>query len=132
MVLVVFAAHMFRGRPAVDTLLFSVALAVGLSPELLPAILSVNLARGAQMMARHGVLVRRLHAIENLGQHGRALHRQDRHADRRRGARSKAATTPTARAPSAVLELGRLERRARDRRRQPARRCDPRRREHPI
>ena len=40
---------------------------MGLSPELLPAILSVNLARGAQMMARHGVLVRRLNAIENLG-----------------------------------------------------------------
>ena len=67
MVLLVFVAHMFRGRPPVETLLFSVALAVGLSPELLPAILSVNLARGAQMMARHGVLVRRLNAIENLG-----------------------------------------------------------------
>jgi Mg2+-importing ATPase len=67
MVLLVFVAHVFRGRPPVDTLLFSVALAVGLSPELLPAILSVNLARGAQMMARHGVLVRRLNAIENLG-----------------------------------------------------------------
>ena len=66
-VLLVFVAHIFRGRPPVDTLLFSVALAVGLSPELLPAILSVNLARGAQMMARHGVLVRRLNAIENLG-----------------------------------------------------------------
>jgi Mg2+-importing ATPase len=67
MVLVVFVAHMFRGRPPVETLLFSIALAVGLSPELLPAILSVNLARGAQMMARRGVLVRRLNAIENLG-----------------------------------------------------------------
>ena len=67
MVLVVFAAHMLRGRPPVDTLLFSIALAVGLSPELLPAILSVNLARGAQLMARRGVLVRRLSAIENLG-----------------------------------------------------------------
>ena len=67
MVLLVFVAHMLRGRPPVETLLFSVALAVGLSPELLPAILSVNLARGAQMMARHGVLVRRLNAIENLG-----------------------------------------------------------------
>ena len=67
LVLVIFAAHMARGRPLVETLLFSVALAVGLSPELLPAILSVNLARGAQMMARQGVLVRRLNAIENLG-----------------------------------------------------------------
>ena len=67
MVFVVFVAHMLRGRPPVETLLFSIALAVGLSPELLPAILSVNLARGAQMMARRGVLVRRLNAIENLG-----------------------------------------------------------------
>jgi Mg2+-importing ATPase len=67
MVLVVFVAHMLRGRPPVETLLFSIALAVGLSPELLPAILSVSLARGAQMMAHRGVLVRRLNAIENLG-----------------------------------------------------------------
>jgi Mg2+-importing ATPase len=66
-VLLVFVIHMFGGRPPVETLLFAVALAVGLSPELLPAILSVNLARGAQMMARAGVLVRRLNAIENLG-----------------------------------------------------------------
>ncbi len=67
MVLVVFAAHMLRDRPPLETLLFSIALAVGLSPELLPAILSVNLARGARMMAQRGVLVRRLSAIENLG-----------------------------------------------------------------
>src|SRR5436189_5455863 len=67
MVFVVFVAHMLRCRPPVETLLFSIALAVGLSPELLPAILSVNLARGAQMMARRGVLVRRLNSIENLG-----------------------------------------------------------------
>jgi magnesium-transporting ATPase (P-type) len=67
MVLLVFVAHVFRGRPPIETLLFSVALAVGLSPELLPAILTVNLARGAQAMALRGVLVRRLGAIENLG-----------------------------------------------------------------
>jgi P-type Mg2+ transporter len=67
LVLLVFAAHMLRGRPPVETLLFSIALAVGLSPELLPAILSINLARGARMLARQGVLVRRLNAIENLG-----------------------------------------------------------------
>jgi Mg2+-importing ATPase len=67
MVFVVFIVQVFSGRPPIETLLFAVALAVGLSPELLPAILSVNLARSAQMMARHGVLVRRLSAIENLG-----------------------------------------------------------------
>jgi P-type Mg2+ transporter len=63
----VFVGHMFGGRPPGETLLFSVALAVGLSPELLPAILNVNLARSAQAMARRCVLVRRLNAIENLG-----------------------------------------------------------------
>jgi Mg2+-importing ATPase len=67
MVFLVFLAHMMRGRPPVETLLFAIALAVGLSPELLPAILGVNLARGAREMARRGVIVRRMNAIENLG-----------------------------------------------------------------
>jgi Mg2+-importing ATPase len=67
MVLAVFGLHVVMGRSPVETLLFSIALAVGLSPELLPAIISVNLARGATMLAREGVLVRRLAAIENLG-----------------------------------------------------------------
>lgn len=67
MVLLVFVVHMFGGRPPVETFLFAIALAVGLSPELLPAILTINLARGADTMAKHGVLVRRLNAIENLG-----------------------------------------------------------------
>jgi Mg2+-importing ATPase len=67
LVLVVFTANILLGRPATQTLMFSVALAVGLSPELLPVILSVSLARGAQLMAARGVLVRRLGAIENLG-----------------------------------------------------------------
>ncbi|MBP6845667.1 MAG: magnesium-translocating P-type ATPase [Kofleriaceae bacterium] len=65
--LAVFAINVILGRPPITTLLFAIALAVGLSPELLPAIVSINLARGAQLMARHGVLVRRLEAIENLG-----------------------------------------------------------------
>jgi len=59
--------HLVAARSPIDTLLFAVALAVGLSPELLPAILAVNLARGASNLASHGVLVRRLNAIENLG-----------------------------------------------------------------
>jgi Mg2+-importing ATPase len=67
MVLVVFVAHVLSGRPPIDTLLFSIALAVGLSPELLPTILNVSLAHGAQIMAQRGVLARRLNAIENLG-----------------------------------------------------------------
>ena len=67
MVVLVLVAHVLRGRPVIETLLFAVALAVGLSPELLPAILSVNLARAATQMSRRGVLVRHLNAIENLG-----------------------------------------------------------------
>ena len=67
MTVVVLVVNLLLGRPLVETLLFSIALAVGLSPELFPAILSVNLARGARNMAVHGVLVRRLNAIENLG-----------------------------------------------------------------
>jgi P-type Mg2+ transporter len=67
MSVLVVAAHTLTGRPPMQSLLFAVALAVGLSPELLPAILSVSLARSAVAMAGEGVLVRRLNAIENLG-----------------------------------------------------------------
>ena len=67
MIVVVLTANVWLGRPVIDTLLFSIALAVGLSPELLPAIVGVNLSRAAQALAGIGVLVRRLDAIENLG-----------------------------------------------------------------
>jgi Mg2+-importing ATPase len=66
-VLFVLTVNLLLGRPAIESLLFAVALAVGLSPELLPAIVSVTLAAGARDMGRRGVLVRRLEAIENLG-----------------------------------------------------------------
>jgi Mg2+-importing ATPase len=67
MIVVVFAVNVMLGRPVIDTLLFAIALAVGLSPELLPAIVGVNLSRAATTLAAAGVLVRRLDAIENLG-----------------------------------------------------------------
>jgi Mg2+-importing ATPase len=70
MILIVLAAltiNQLMGRPVVESLLFAVALAVGLSPELLPAIISVTLATGARHLAAVGVIVRRLDAIENLG-----------------------------------------------------------------
>ncbi|GAA0281067.1 magnesium-translocating P-type ATPase [Alteraurantiacibacter aestuarii] len=66
-VLAVLTINQLQGRPVVDSLLFAVALAVGLSPEMLPAIISVTLAVGARHLARDGVIVRRLDAIENLG-----------------------------------------------------------------
>jgi Mg2+-importing ATPase len=67
LVMVVFAVNVFFARPVIDSLLFSVALAVGLTPQLLPAIISINLSKGAQSMAAHGVIVRRLESIENFG-----------------------------------------------------------------
>jgi len=66
-VILAFAANLLLERPMIDSLLFSLALAVGLTPELLPAIISVTLAQGARTMAADGVIVRRLDAIENLG-----------------------------------------------------------------
>lgn len=66
-VMMVFIANLMLHRPLIESLLFSLALAVGLTPELLPAIISVTLAKGARMMAASGVIVRRLDAIENLG-----------------------------------------------------------------
>jgi P-type Mg2+ transporter len=50
-----------------ESLLFSVALAVGLTPGLLPMILSINLARGASAMSKKGVIVKRLASIQNFG-----------------------------------------------------------------
>lgn len=67
MVVFVLAANQFLGRPFTESLLFAVALSVGLSPELLPAIVSVTLSAGARAMARRGVIVRKLEAIEMLG-----------------------------------------------------------------
>ncbi len=67
MVMVVLAINIFMQRPPVASLLFALALAVGLTPELLPAIISITLSHGAKRMAKLGVIVRRLNAIENLG-----------------------------------------------------------------
>lgn len=67
MVVLVLAINIFLAKPPIDSLLFALALAVGLTPELLPAIISITLAHGAQEMAQRGVIVRRLNAIENFG-----------------------------------------------------------------
>ena len=67
LVLVVFSVNVFSAKPAIESLLFAIALAVGMAPEMLPAIISITLSKGAQEMAKRGVLVRRLNAIENFG-----------------------------------------------------------------
>ena len=63
----VLAVNQLLGRPFVESMLFSVALAVGLSPELLPAIVTVTLSAGARHLSARGVIVRRLEALENFG-----------------------------------------------------------------
>ncbi|CZQ86162.1 p-type atpase phosphorylation site [Trichococcus palustris] len=65
--LIVFAINVIMNRPAIEALLFSVALAVGITPQLLPAIISITLSKGSRIMAKEGVIVRRLTAIENFG-----------------------------------------------------------------
>jgi Mg2+-importing ATPase len=67
LVLGIFAINVFFQKPILDSLLFSIALAVGLTPQLLPAIVNITLSRGSQAMAKEGVIVRRLSAIENFG-----------------------------------------------------------------
>lgn len=67
LVITIFALNVFFHKPVIDSLLFSIALAVGLTPQLLPAIININLSKGAQAMAVQGVIVRRLEAIENFG-----------------------------------------------------------------
>src|ERR1022692_727708 len=67
LVLIIFATNILLHKPALDSFLFSLALAVGLTPQLLPAIISVNLSVGARAMAKQQVIVKRLSAIENFG-----------------------------------------------------------------
>ena len=67
LVVIIFAINVYLHRPVLDSFLFSLALAVGLTPQLLPAIISINLAHGAKKMAQKKVIVKRLASIENFG-----------------------------------------------------------------
>jgi Mg2+-importing ATPase len=67
LVIVIFAVNVYFHRPVLEAFLFSLALAVGLTPQLLPAIISINLAHGAKKMAQNKVIVKRLASIENFG-----------------------------------------------------------------
>jgi P-type Mg2+ transporter len=67
LVTAIFALNVYLHKPVLDSFLFALALAVGLTPQLLPAIISVNLAKGARDMAARKVIVKRLTAIENFG-----------------------------------------------------------------
>jgi Mg2+-importing ATPase len=67
LVIAIFAINVLLNKPPIDSFLFSLALAVGLTPQLLPAIISINLAHGARRMAEKRVIVKRLDSIENFG-----------------------------------------------------------------
>lgn len=67
LVLVIFGITVFLNRPVIDSFLFGLAIAVGIIPELLPAIISINLAVGAVHMSQMKVIVKQLASIENLG-----------------------------------------------------------------
>jgi Mg2+-importing ATPase len=67
LVVCIFAINVYLGRHILDSFLFSLALAVGLTPQLLPAIISINLSHGAKRMAQKKVIVKRLSSIENFG-----------------------------------------------------------------
>lgn len=63
----ILAVNVVLGRPLIESVLFSLALAVGLSPQMLPAIVALSLAAGARRLAAARVIVTRLEAIEDLG-----------------------------------------------------------------
>ena len=67
LVLFVLLVNAFFHRPWLESFLFAIALAVGLTPELLPMVVSVTLSRGAMRMAASKVIVKRLASIQNLG-----------------------------------------------------------------
>jgi Mg2+-importing ATPase len=67
LVAVIFVANIVLARNFLDSALFALALAVGLTPQLLPAIVTISLSQGARLMARKRVIVKRLEAIEDFG-----------------------------------------------------------------
>ncbi|MGA9399243.1 cation-translocating P-type ATPase [Haladaptatus sp.] len=67
LVLAIFAINVYFQRPIFDSFLFALALAVGLTPQLLPAIITINLASGARDMATENVIVKQPSSIENFG-----------------------------------------------------------------
>jgi Mg2+-importing ATPase len=67
LIIAIFAINVYFARPVLDSFMFALALAVGLTPQLLPAIISINLASGARRMAKEKVIVKQLSSIENFG-----------------------------------------------------------------
>ncbi len=66
-VLIIFLINAFTKKDFLDSFIFSIAVAVGVTPELLPMIMSINMAKGSINMAKKGVIVKRLSAIPDFG-----------------------------------------------------------------
>lgn len=63
----IFVINLILSKPVIDALLFSLAIAVGITPQLLPAVVTTSLAAGSRRLAQRRVLVKRLVCIEDLG-----------------------------------------------------------------
>lgn len=63
----IFVFNIILDKPFLESFMFALALSVGLTPQMLPAIISVNLSQGAKRMSEQGVIVKKLNAIENFG-----------------------------------------------------------------
>ena len=63
----IFIFNIVLNKPFLESFMFALALSVGLTPQMLPAIISVNLSQGAKRMSEQGVIVKKLNAIENFG-----------------------------------------------------------------
>lgn len=67
LMMIILASNLLLRKPLIDSVLFSLAIAVGITPQLLPAVVSTSLATGSRQLAKAKVLVKRLVCIEDLG-----------------------------------------------------------------
>jgi P-type Mg2+ transporter len=67
LVIAIFTLNIAVGHPLVNALLFGLAIAIGIVPEMMPAIVTITLSTGAHRMAKEKVIVKRLESMENIG-----------------------------------------------------------------
>ncbi len=79
----IFVVNILLGRPVIEAVLFSLAVAVGITPQLLPAVVSTSLATGSRRLAREEGPRQTAGVHRRPGRHRRVVHRQDRHPHRR-------------------------------------------------
>ena len=102
----IFVINVALHKPVIDALLFSLAIAVGITPQLLPAVVSSSLAAGSRQMSRRKVLVKRLVCIEDLGDVDVLF--TDKTGTLTQGRIDYMRAVPAAEGPDAVLRWGLL------------------------